>query len=148
MQSKAYLVVTSNIANVGRWSLGFPLSPICRAHGVRVAEWYVIVKTKHIRGEGGEGSNRDKLVSILFLFIVQWVNCFHRVCLVKVLLEFLNALIHFDAWRFTLIPVIHHHRHKCFPITPTARTGVLDTFDGFRVGVDVLQMGLIDGNMS
>ncbi len=117
-----------------RWALelGVPLVilPICWAHGVQVAHLYVIVKTKHIGGEGGWVSNWDKLVSILFLFFTQWINCCCRVCLVKVLIEFSNALIHFGAWRFTLIPVIHHHRHKYSPITPTAWMGVLDTFDG------------------
>ena len=93
-------------------------------------------------------SNRDKLVSIFFLFVVQRVQRCCGVCLVKVLIEFSIALIHFDAWRFTLIPVIHRHRHKRFPVTPTAWMGVLDAFDCIQVGVDVLQMDLIDGNMS
>jgi hypothetical protein len=106
------------------------------------------MKTKHIGGEGGGVTNRDKLVSILFHFVVQRVNCCRRVCLVKVFVEFSNALIHFGAWRFSLIPVIHLHRHKCFAVTPIAWTGVLDAFDGIGVRVDVLQMGLIDGNMS
>ncbi len=130
--------------------LGVPLVilPICWAQGVQVADLYVIVKTQHIGEEGSGVSNWDKLVSILFLFVIQRVNCCRGVCLVKVLVEFSNAHIHFDAWRFTLIPVIHPHRHRCFPITPTAWTGVLDTFDGIQVGVDVLQMGLINGNMS
>ncbi len=124
MWSKVYLVVTRNTTYIGHWSLGFSLSsfPFARfmVYKLQVADLYVIVKTKHIRGEGGKVSNWDKLVSILFLFIVQQVNCCHRVCLAKVLLEFSNVLIHFDAWRFTLIPVIHHHRHKCFPIALTA----------------------------
>jgi hypothetical protein len=123
------------------------LPAVCRAHCVQVADLYVIVKTQHVGGEGTGVISWDKLVSILFLIIAQWVNCGHGVCPVKVLIEFLNAPIHFGAWRFTLIPVIHHHRHKCFPITPTAWTGVLDTFDGIPVGVDVLKMGLIDGSM-
>jgi hypothetical protein len=98
--------------------------------------------------EGGGFSNWDKLVTILFLFVIQQVNCCRRVCLVQLLVKFLNALIHFGAWRFTLIPVIHRHRHKCFPITPTAWMGVLDTLDSIQVKIDVRQMGLIDGSMS
>ncbi len=66
----------------------------------------------------------------------------------QVLVEFLNALIHFDAWRFALIPVIHHHRHKCFPIPPAVWRDDLNTFDSIRVRVDVHQMGLIIGNLS
>jgi hypothetical protein len=107
--------------------LGVPLVilPVHRAHGVQVANLYVIVKTQHIGGEGVWVNNRDKLVSILFLFVVQRVNCCCGVCLVKVHVEFLNALVHFGAWRFALIPVIHCHRHKCFPIALTAWMGVL-----------------------
>jgi hypothetical protein len=108
-----------------RWTLelGVPLVivPVCWAHGVQVADLYVIVKTKHIGGEGGGVSSWGKLVSILFLFVVQWVNNCHGDCLVKVLVEFLNALIHFGAWRFTLIPVIHCHRHKFSPLPPLRR---------------------------
>ncbi len=129
--------------------LGFPLVIIrvCQAHGVQIADLYVIVKTKHIRREGGRVSNWDKLVSILFLFVVLRVNCCRSVCLVQVLVEILNALIHFGAWRFTLIFVIHHHKHKYFPVTPTAWTGVLDTFDSIQVRVDIRQLGLIYGSM-
>jgi hypothetical protein len=87
-------------------------------------------------------------VSIFFLFVIQRICCCHWVCLVKVLVVFLNAIIHFGAWRYTLISVIHCHRHKYFHITPTAWRGVLDTFNGIRIGVNVLQMGLIDGDMS
>jgi hypothetical protein len=93
----------------------------------------VIVEAKHIGREGGKFSNQDSLVAILFLFIEQLVNSCRRVCLVQVFIIFLNALIHFGAWGFTFIPVIHHHRHKCFPITPTAWTGVLNTFDSVQV---------------
>ncbi len=121
--------------------------PVCRAHGVQVAYLYVIVKAKHIQKEGGGVCDQDKLVAILFRFVVQQINCCCGVCLVHVLVELSNVLIHFGDWRFTLIPVIHHHRHKCFPVSPFAWMGVLDTFDNIRVGVDVCQMGLIDGNM-
>jgi hypothetical protein len=120
---------------------------ICRAHGVQVADLYVIVKAKHIGKEGVGVSDWDKLVANLFLFLLQWVSCCHRVCLVQVLVDFLNALIHFGAWRFPLIPVIHHHRYKCFPVTPTSWMGVLNTFDSIQVRVDVRQMVLIDGNI-
>ena len=89
--------------------------PVHQTHGVQVADLYVIVKAEHIGREGGGFSDLDKLVAILFLFVVQWVNCCHRVCLVQVLVEFLNALIHFGAWRFTLIPVIHRHMVWCTP---------------------------------
>jgi hypothetical protein len=44
---------------------------VCQAHGVQVLHLYVIAKTKHIEGEGGRATNWDKLVSILFLFIIQ-----------------------------------------------------------------------------
>ena len=75
MWSKAYLVVTCNTTYAGHWSLGFSLSsfPFARfmVYKLQVADLYVIVKTKHIRGEGGKVSNWDKLVSILFLFIIQ-----------------------------------------------------------------------------
>ncbi len=56
--------------------LGIPLVivPVCRAHGVQVADLYVIVKTKHIGREGDEVSNQDKLVRILFVFSVQLIN--------------------------------------------------------------------------
>ncbi len=101
----------------------------------------MIVEAKHIGREGGRFSNRDKLVAVLFLFVIQRVNCCRRVCLVQVLVKFSNALIHFGAWRFTLIPVIHCHRHECFPITPAVWMGVLDTFDNIRVEVGVHQMG-------
>ncbi len=129
--------------------LGVPLVIllICWAHGVQVTDLFVIMKTQHIGQEGSGLSNWEKLMSILFLFVVQRVNCCHRVCLVKVLLEFLNAFIHFGVWGFTLIPIINHHRHKCFPITPTEWMGDLDTVNDIQVGVDVLQMGLVDRNM-
>ncbi len=83
--------------------LGVPLVivPVCQAHGAQVADLYVIVKTKHIGREGGGVCDWGKLVAILFLFVVQQVNCCCWVCLVQVLVEFLNALIHFGAWRFT-----------------------------------------------
>ncbi len=122
--------------------------PVCRTHGVQVVDLYVIVGAKHIGRKRGGVSNWNKLVAVLLLFIVQRVNCCCRVCLVQVLINFLNALIHFNAWRFTLIPVIHHYRHGCFPVTPAAWMGVLDTFDSIQVGVDECQVGLIDGNMS
>jgi hypothetical protein len=106
---------------------------------------YVIVEPKHIRREQGGFRNWDKLVAILLLFIVQRIECCHRVRLVQVLINFLNALIHFNAWGFTLIPVVHRHRHKCFPIPPAVWTSVLDTFDNIQVGVNECQVGLICG---
>ncbi len=115
--------------------LGVPLVilPISRAHGLQVADLYAFVKPQHVGREGAGVGNWDKLVSILFLFIVQRIYCHHWVCLMMVLIGFLNALIHFDAWRFTLISVVHRHGHKCFPITSTAWTGVLNTFNGLQV---------------
>jgi hypothetical protein len=121
--------------------------PVCQAHGVRAAYLYVIVEAKHIGREQGGLSNQNKLVAILLLFIVQRIDCCHRVRIVQVHVKFSNALIHFNARRFALIPVVHHHRCKCFPIPPAAWTSVLDTFDSIQVGVDVCQIGLIDGDM-
>jgi hypothetical protein len=86
-------------------------------------------------------------VAILLLFTIQRIDCCCRVRLVQVLVKFSNALIHFNAWGFALIPVVHHHRHECFPILPAAWTSVLDTFDSIRVQVNECQMGLIDGGM-
>ncbi len=65
-------MVTHNTTYVG---LGVPLVivPVCQTLGVRVADLYVIVEAKYIRREGGGFSNWDKLVAILFLFIVQRV---------------------------------------------------------------------------
>ncbi len=79
--------------------LGVPLIivPFCQAHGVQVADLYVIVKVEHIRGEGGSISDWENLVGIIYLFVIQQVNCCCRVCIVQVLVEFSNALIHFGA---------------------------------------------------
>jgi hypothetical protein len=104
--------------------------PVCRARGVRVAYLYVIVKPMHIRREQGGSSDWNKLVATPLPFIVQRIDCCHRVCLVQVLVIFLNALIHFNARGLALIPVVHGHRHECFPIPPAAWMSVLDTFDG------------------
>jgi hypothetical protein len=121
--------------------------PVCWARGVQVAYLYAIVKPKHIGREQGGFSDQKKLVAILLLFIVQRIDCCHRVCLVKVLVEFLNAFIHFNAQGFALISVVHRHRHKCFPIAPAVWTSVLDTFDSILVRVNECQVGLIDGGM-
>ncbi len=79
-------ILGGNLQHNIPWTLelGVPLVivPIRRAHGVQVADLYVIVKAEHIGREGGGFSDLDKLVAILFLFVVQWVNCCHRVCLV------------------------------------------------------------------
>jgi hypothetical protein len=81
--------------------------PVCRAHGVRVAYLYVIVKPKNIGREQGGFSDRNKLGAILLLFIVQRFDCCHRVRLVQVLVNFPNALIHCNARGFALISVVH-----------------------------------------
>ncbi len=121
--------------------------PVCRAHGVQVAYLYVIVKPEHIRREQGGFSDWNKLVAVLLLFILQRIDGCCKVCLVQVLIEFLNAFIHFNARGFALIAVVHHHRHECFPIHSAAWTSFLDTFDSIRVGVNECQVGLIDGDM-
>jgi hypothetical protein len=100
--------------------------PVCQAHGVQVAYLYVIVEAKHMGREQGGFSNQNKLVVVLLLFIVQWIDCCHRVCLVQVFVKILNALIYFNAQGFALIPVVHHHRHECFPIPPAEWRSVLD----------------------
>ncbi len=67
--------------------LGIPLVilPFSQAHGVQDADLYVIVKPQHVRRESGRVRNWDKLVNILFLSVVQRINCCCWVCLVKVL---------------------------------------------------------------
>ncbi len=56
----------------------------------------------------------------------------------QVLIKFSNALIHFNAQGFALTPVVHHHRHECFPIPPTAWTSVLDTFDSIASESEIM----------
>ncbi len=78
-------VLGGNLQHRIHWALELRVSlvivPVCQAHGVQVADLYVIVKTEQIGGESGGVSIWDKLVSILFPFVIQRVN--RRLCLAE-----------------------------------------------------------------